>query len=483
MDDQRLDNQSSLIIARLQRIPATRHTAWFVLLISGALMIDALSSGSLAVILPIITPLLKLNAHEIGILAAASSLGIVIGLIPTGYLADTFGRKKLLMAGITCFCGATLLSAFSTNYLTLVLLRLTAGLGLAPAFIMPYSLVCELVPSRTRTTFAGLLESSVAIGYMAAPLLGLAITTTMGPQTGWRLFLFITGLPIVYVFLIWKRLPESPRWLCRMGRNQEADQIVASIERRVEALTGKPLATPIVTEDIRLTSDHPELSVFGHYRAVFQRPFLQRTIAMTVGNYGLFSLFYVITNYVPSLLVAHHITIGTVFLFSFIVAGGRIPWTIAGGFMADYVGRKITFVTLVSIAVVGAIMFGRSTTALEMTIWGMILQATSGAAPSYKMWYAELFPTYIRATGQSFVEGVGGRLLGGVIWSFFFPVLVSMFGVAQTMYMGAGITFLTVIVVSLFSPETHRKTLEQIERSAIVESGEDAFITPRKGMP
>jgi putative MFS transporter len=463
MDAEVIDLEASLLVARLQRIPLSRYTLTFVLLVAGSLMIDALSSGSLAVVLPIVIPLMKLTPHLVGLLAAASALGIVIGLIPAGYLADRLGRKTLLIAGILCFCTATIISGLSTNFTMLAIFRFITGLGLAPAFIMPYALICEIVPDRTRAIFAGLIESAVALGYILGPVLGLVIIPLAGPELGWRLFFLIAGLPIFYVALIWKYLPESPRWLCRVGRTAEAERVVLSIETATLRYSQVPLPDPDPTSTVKQTSIHPQISAAMNYSAIFRPPLLKRTVVMAIGNYGLFSLFYVITIFVPSLLIKHHITIGTAYVFALIVAAGRIPWTIIGGFMADLIGRKPTFTALLSISIFGAVMFGHAQTAFGMAGWGLVLQAAAGAAPSYKMWYAELFPTYIRGTGQSVVEGIGGRLLGGVVWSFFFPVLVDQLGVSMTMNIAAGVTFVTVVIVTLFSFETRHKTLEQIE--------------------
>ena len=169
------DMRAANLAARLQRLPTTRASWLIVILAAGALVVEALDIGSLSVILPGVKTMWHLVPSQIGILAASSALGIAIGMIPAGRLADRFGRKRLLVAGVLWFCGGTMLSAAAPNYTTLVLLRGLSGLGMAPAFIMPYSIVSEFVSATTRTAFAGLLETALGVGYLLPPLLGILV--------------------------------------------------------------------------------------------------------------------------------------------------------------------------------------------------------------------------------------------------------------------------------------------------------------------
>ena len=139
--------ESLLVSARLQRLPTTRYTCAFVLLLAGALIIEAFDIGSLSVILPILKPLMYLSALQVGMLAASSAVGITIGMIPAGLLADRFGRRRVLIGGMLWFSGLTLVSALAPDFRTLLILRGFSGLGMGATFIMPYALLVELVSS------------------------------------------------------------------------------------------------------------------------------------------------------------------------------------------------------------------------------------------------------------------------------------------------------------------------------------------------
>ena len=83
-----ISGDSTLLSARLQRLPTTRHTWAFVLLLAGAFIVEAFDIGSLSVILPVLKPLMHLSALQVGFLASSSAVGLTIGMIPAGLLAD-----------------------------------------------------------------------------------------------------------------------------------------------------------------------------------------------------------------------------------------------------------------------------------------------------------------------------------------------------------------------------------------------------------
>lgn len=460
-----INRKSLLLSARLQRLPTTRYTIAFVSLLAGALVIEAFDIGSLSVILPILKPLMHLSAAQVGLLAASSAIGLTIGMIPAGLLTDRIGRKRALIGGVLWFAGLTLTSAFAPGFRTLLLLRGLSGLGMAPAFIVPYALVSELVTSRARAAFAGILEASLGVGYVAVPTIGLVVLPNFAPEIAWRIFLLIAGCPIVYVWVLWRYVPESPRWLIRAGRPDEAERIIAAIEQQIERRTGVSLPEPIITRDLEMSLSGERQRVgLRAVLEVWQRPYLVRTLAMTTGAFGTFALFYVAVNYIPSLFAAKSISLASAYVMSLVVTSSQIPGKLLNGALSELLGRKLTYALFAVVASLGAYSFGQASDPIAMVGWGwLFLFAASGSAPSYKMWYAEQYPTPIRAIGLSTCEGVGGRLFGGVLWTAFFPVLIELFGIGTTMTSIAVASLLTLCVVIVLAPETAGRSVEELE--------------------
>jgi MFS transporter, putative metabolite:H+ symporter len=325
-----------------------------------------------------------------------------------------------------------------------------------------------MVPSRTRAIFAGVLEASLGVGYVLVPVLGLVVLPNFTPDIAWRIFLMIAGLPIAYAWVLRKYLPESPRWVSRAGRSEEAERIVATIEKRVEQRIGASLPEPVVTQDLILSFSGQRQRVgLRAVLEVWQPPYLVRTFAMTTGAFGTFALFYVAVNYIPSLFAAKSVGLSNALVLSLAVTSSQIPGKILNGALSDFLGRKFTYALFASIASIGAYLFGQSSEPIMMVGWGcLFLFAASGSAPSYKMWYAEQYPTPIRAIGLSTCEGIGGRLLGGVVWTAAFPVLVDGFGIGTTMSLIAIAGVVTLVVVLVLAPETAGRSIEELEARA-----------------
>jgi MFS transporter, putative metabolite:H+ symporter len=175
-------------------------------------------------------------------------------------------------------------------------------------------------------------------------------------------------------------------------------------------------------------------------------------------------LFYVAVYYGPSLFAAKSIGLPNALILSLVVTSSQIPGKLLNGYLSEFLGRKLTYALFALFASVGAYFFGQSSQPIMMMGWGcLFLFAASGSAPSYKMWYAEQYPTPIRAIGLSTCEGIGGRLLGGVVWTAVFPVLVEAFGIGTTMTLIAVAGLVTLVVVLVFAPETAGRSVEELE--------------------
>jgi putative MFS transporter len=175
-------------------------------------------------------------------------------------------------------------------------------------------------------------------------------------------------------------------------------------------------------------------------------------------------LFFVAVNYIPSLFEAKSIGLSNALILSLIVTSSQIPGKLLNGVLSEFLGRKLTYALFALVALTGAYFFGQSSDPIAMMEWGcLFLFAASGSAPSYKMWYAEQYPTPIRAVGQSTCESIGGKLLGGVVWTAVFPVLVESFGLGTTMTLLTVMGLVTLLVVLAFAPETAGRSVEELE--------------------
>jgi MFS transporter, putative metabolite:H+ symporter len=513
------------IPSRIERLPVTRFT-WKVVLLAGlAWLIESLSIGSLGVALNPLKQVMHLSAGQIGVLTAASTFGIVVGLIPAGFLADRFGRKALLVWGIVEYSLFTLLCAVAPNYLILLTFRFLSGLGMGAVFPLPYAIVSEFVRSRQRTLFNGVMDAFLSVGYFVAPLLGLWILPNLPISISWRVFFAVSALPILYAGVIKVGLPESPRWLLQRGRRDEAEAVMTQIESRVgkglfdgstsaseddvrtlslqvqtEALASKvqteALASKVQTEALASKVQTEALASKVHMepqgpkvqtdalaskvqtdateapnRALpgmsvsspWHRPYLRLTVSRSIAAAGTFFMFYIVMTYMPMIFSSKGLSFAHSLMFTAFITAAAIPGKLLNGWLAERFGRKPMYVLFMGIAGIAALFFGLAQTPTAMMVYACVMSLFgTGAFPALKMSYAEQYPTQMRTTGAATVETIG-RFAGGVIGSYTIPVMLSLYGMSVGFYVVSIVALIAVVVELLFSTETKGATLEQLE--------------------
>ncbi|HQT64070.1 MAG TPA: MFS transporter [Acidocella sp.] len=438
--------------------------AWFT---------EALSIGSLGASLPALKATMGLTPSDVGLLVAGQTLGVAFGLIPAGRLADKFGRKKVLVGGIIFYSAFTFLCGFATSFQSLLLIRFLAGIGMGSIFPLPYAIVCEFVRKMHRTMFNGFMDACLSVGYLLAPLLGFLVFPSFSQDVSWRIFFMLASAPILYAGIVYKFLPESPRWLERNGRLKEADAILTMMERGAEKTLGHALPPPVEPPVYAAapTSSQPVSGVFGSR-------LIGRTIARTISATGVFFMFYVVMSYMPTIFVAGGNKFATSLLFTAMIIAVSVPGKLFNGWFGEKFGRRAAYVVFMGIAAGGALLFAAAGSIFGAVGFACIMSFFGlGAFPSLKMSMVEQYPTAFRTTGAATIEALA-RLFGGVVGSYAMPLLLHTYGV--------GVSFVTIAVVALigvvteltFTIETKGKTLEELEGD--MQRGAAAFAKPAR---
>jgi MFS transporter, putative metabolite:H+ symporter len=454
------------IPARMERLPLTRYIWFIAMLAAMAWFVESIDIGAMGVVLPALQKLWALAPSQVGLLAVASTIGIVVGLVPAGRIADRLGRKTLLVWGVVIYSSFTILAAFSNGLGMLIALRFLSGLGMGAAIPLPYAIICEFVGRGHRTFFNGFVDAALSVGYFGAPLLGFAVFRFWHPEVAWRIFFLVAGLPLVYAYFVGRYMPESPRWLARSGRGAEADRVMTNIERIVEQQSGRPLGP--VDEAVVLAASRTHGATTVVWYAPWTPLFLSRTIVSMICAVGAFFMFYIVMIFFPTIFHDRGLHIANSLLFTAIITGAAIPGKLLNGWLAERYGRKAMYLVFMGLAGVGCLFFLSalgSTTAMLAYACVMSFFGT-GAFPALKIWYAEQYPTPVRGTGASTVEMVA-RLLGGVVGAYMFPVTVANQGLGTAFYAVAGVTFFGVAIMAIFGHETRGKTLEHLEQELI----------------
>jgi len=222
------------IPARLDRLPWGRFHTLIVTALGITWILDGLEvtlAGSVAGVLKQ-SPSLHLDNTEVGLASSAYLVGAVLGALLFGWLTDRLGRRKFFFITLAVYMSATAASGFSWDIWSFALFRFLTGAGIGGEYAAINSTIQEFIPAR----FRGWTDLSVNGSFWIGAALGAGSSVVLldrallGPDLGWRACFLVGAALCVPIFLMRLWIPESPRWLMRHGRTEDADSIVTAIE-------------------------------------------------------------------------------------------------------------------------------------------------------------------------------------------------------------------------------------------------------------
>jgi MFS family permease len=375
---------------------------------------DAFDYQLFGLALPLLLASWKLSAQEAGSIISVALACAAIGGPIGGYLADRFGRMKILTSSIMLVTLATFGAAFVSSPWHLMLLKGVQGLGFGAEWAVGAVMLAEIAPSRQRGLFLGFMQSAWAVGWGAAVLAYLAATYWLTPETAWRAMFLVGILPAGLVFWIRRRLPAEP-----------ADP--HSI-RQAEISAAPPLLRRLLLTSLIGLGAH------GGFHSLFTwLPTLLRTFRF----------------YSPELTGLALLLMTSAFAAGCIVAG----------YLADQLGRKPIIALFATSSAIFALLFALTDNGPTATLLlALPVGFAAGGTPSVLgSWYAEMFPAAVRGVSVGLAYN-GGRLasalLPGVIgWA------SAMMPLDQLVGLVAASSYGLILLILPFLPETRDASL------------------------
>jgi putative MFS transporter len=340
--------------ARHRRVTVLAGLGW---------MFDAMDIGLLSFVLVALAQEWGLSQGQVGVAISVGLFGMFVGAAVSGSLSDRYGRKAVLLATMLVYSIATGLSALVWGYGALLVLRFVTGLGLGGELPVASTLVAEVAPARRRGRMLVLLESFWAYGWILAALIGYLVV----PDYGWRIAFLIGALPALYVLVLRRSLPESPRYLLRQGRVDEAREAAASFGVELgdraddEASRGKP-------------GDVGPASGLG---ALWAGGYARRTSMLWILWFGMVFSYYGIFTWLPQILVTAGYEVASSFGFVLLITLAQIPGYFSAAYLVEKWGRKPTLVSYLLGSAAAALLFGlrglgADASGAEILLWGSL---------------------------------------------------------------------------------------------------------------
>jgi MFS transporter, putative metabolite:H+ symporter len=451
------------LAARLDRLPASRHTRRLITLVSLGGWFEfydlfftayvALGLFKAGIFKPTTTGLFDLQGFASFV--AALFTGLFIGTIAFSWLSDRFGRRSILTFSLLWYSIGAFIMAFQSTPEGIDLWRLIASIGLGVELVNVDTYVSELVPKGQRgPAFAYnqfvMFTAVPIVAFLAWQLVPMKI---LGLD-GWRWVVIIGSIGALLIWWIRRNLPESARWLAQHGHVAEAEAIVADLEQRIRADLKTDLPPPeTVAGEIELK--------LGSWSEMWNSAYRGRTIMLVA--YNLFQTvgYYGFSSWVPTLLISQGVETTKSLAYTFIIAVAAPIGPLVGIYFADHFERKWQIAwAAIGIAVFG-LLFAWQSSAIGVIVCGLLITLCNNwMSFSFHAYQAELYPTRIRAQAVGFVYSWSrfSAIFSGFIIAFF----LGRYGTFGVFGFIAGAMVVVFIVIAGFGPPVTKRRLEAI---------------------
>jgi putative MFS transporter len=438
-------NAANSVAARLDGLPLSGwHRRMVVLIGLGSFcnLLEIALGPFLGVLLGAQWSLSTLNRSMV---IGALFLGEMIGSLLLAPLADRFGRRLLFQVNLLTYAVLSVATAFAPDLGVFLVLRLLTGIGLGAELTLVDTYLSELLPRARRGRY---VAWSYTIGLLAVPVAGVLATaanTTIAGLAGWRWLLILAACGGLAVWLLRRRLPESPRWLAATGHTADADRIVAEIEREAApALPAEPAAPPPAIGD-------PPPGDRYRRRAVLM---WVMQIASPVG-------FYAFASIAPIVLLAKGFDLAHSLMYSALTALGYPLGSLVSVYLTERVERRTLLIVSTLSAAVFGVAFGLATNITVVVIAGIATSVSTVMQSNFTHIYqAELFHTTNRSTAIG-IPYAASRLVGALLPLAALSLLAAI-GSSGLYTCCAILLGATALAIRLLGPRTNNQQLDTI---------------------
>ena len=435
------------LVSRVQRLPIGKFHYSLLVVIGLGWMFDAMDTGLISFILAKMAEDWSMTPAEKGMVVSIGFVGMAIGAVFSGGLADKIGRKTVFATTLVIYSLATAACAFAPNLTWLLVFRFIVGLGLGGQLPVAVTLVSEYIPAHVRGRFIVLLESFWGLGWLCAALVSYFVI----PKFDWHTAFLIGGLPALYALVIWKKVPESIPYLINRGRIAEAHALVQKFERQcgvevIEQIEVQPVAAK---QHISFTQ-------------LWSGPFARRSLMLWLIWFGIVYSYYGIFTWLPSLLVQQGYSIVQSFEYVLGMILAQLPGYIAAAWLVEKLGRKATLAGFIGICAVSAYFFGQADSVAMIMFWGCLMSFFNlGAWGVLYTYTPEQYPTNIRAFGSGWASAIGR--MGGIVAPMVVThMMVMQNGFSYVFMMFTAVLLAVAVVIVVLGEETKGRTLESI---------------------
>jgi SP family arabinose:H+ symporter-like MFS transporter len=404
-----------------------------------------------------LTSTFDLSPNRLGITVSIALWGTVAGALLASIPGDRYGRRDSLRGMAVFYLVSALGCAFATNWYALLVFRFIGGLAIGGSSVLGPLYITEIAPAKWRGRLVGFFQFNVVTGillaYLSNYMVGLSLA---GSAIEWRWKLGVSAVPAALVFLMLFTIPRSPRWLARKGRIEEARAVLEAIgEENIDSELG---AMKDAFEEEKREGQE------GLFTGRYALPLL---LAISIAMFNQLSGINAILYYLNDIFAKAGFSKVSADLQAVAIGATNLLFTMLAMSIIDQVGRRTLMLigsvgTALSLAGVAAIFWtGQNERFLVWLLIGFIAAFAFSQGAVIWVYISEVFPTAVRARGQSLGSSTHWVMNALISWAF--PI-VATYSKAAPFVLFSAMMALQFFVVLFVYPETKNVVLEDMEK-------------------
>ena len=380
-----------------------------------------------------------------------------------GKPSERYGRRPVLRALAVLYLLSAAGCGLAPGWVSLLLFRFVGGLAIGGSSVVAPMYIAEIAPAAVRGRLVALSQFNVVAGILAAYLSNYVIAATVGgPESNaWRVMLGIAAVPAALFFVFVRRIPESPRWLVKQHRREEAAEVLRQVGSDDPAALVAEIAESLHEETV--SADEP------FFQRKYRKPILLAVMVATFNQLaGINALIY----YTADIFKMAGAGRSSALVQSVVIGFTNLVFTMIAMTVIDRFGRK----RLLLIGAAGlALCLGLVALAFHRGVGGtLVLASLIGYIAFFAfsqgsviwVYLSEIFPNRVRARGQALGSFTHWFWAALVSWTF--PIIAEASGASAFAFFAA-MMVLQFVLVWVFLPETKGVSLERIQRTLGIE--------------
>jgi putative MFS transporter len=449
------------VAARLDMLPVGRWHRGVLVVVGLGSFFNFFEVALSSLLVPLLPKVWAATTTDRSLLIGATFAGELLGALLLSGLADRFGRRRMFQINLVAYAALSVAAAFAPDVAALIALRVLLGVGLGAELALVDTYLTELMPTARR---GRMLATAYTLGMLAVPVAGILAAKfphTLAGVPSWRWLMVFAALGAVIVWVLRRRLPESPRWLA----THRPDEALAAVAR-MEASAGQVAATagaespagqaPLDQEPA------PTVQAAALEKPRLWGPELRRRTALvcvmeTLGPIG----FYGFSSIAPLVLIAKGFAVVDSLTYSALTALGYPLGSVVLIYLAERIQRRTLVIVSSLLVGVAGTVFGVGSSAAVIVSAGVLTTLFSVInATASRAYGAELFPTRVRNTALGRTYALS-RLVAAVLPFCTLSILDAMGAGPLYLICGALIAVMS-LAVAILGPKTNAIRLEGI---------------------